>query len=475
MPFKSKAQQRLFFAKFPEMAKWWAAHTPEIKALPEKAEEKAAAGLSVVSVVPRSALPQEKAAAFAPDLPPPTGQDWQSKPYAPGSGFGEWYARYAAGQRHADDGKQIARWKAFRAAHGSLFAKNPTEARANALKAWAIDPDKFRAGVVKSAQDDWTRVRVLADSIAADLRPEVEAMRRSFVFDEPAIWLHTKTARSYVPTEDRPLPEGFGEEPWAYVKLAEGWVRPLFEKTADRGLLSTPFSLLQLTPNRFNGMFGGPTPLASSLAGGLLGAGLGYGAGRVGEALLGPNVLEPGRLRKRTAVLGALLGAAPGAYVGSIGARLNAQDGKDPAAAFFEPNRLFGDYGKTPAAAPAEPGPSFDKEASAGGGMFAESIPVDAFNRAVWQDPYTPDPIRALAAGVVSSAAQAADKPWFISPYDVGKIAVGMGGGLVSGMLVGKVFGALAGLTPEAQSAVQRTGLWAGTLQQAVPLIFGGR
>jgi hypothetical protein len=36
MPFKSLAQARLLFAKHPEIAKEWAAKTPNMKALPEK-------------------------------------------------------------------------------------------------------------------------------------------------------------------------------------------------------------------------------------------------------------------------------------------------------------------------------------------------------------------------------------------------------------------------------------------------------
>lgn len=34
MPFRSKAQQRLLFAKHPAMAKRWAAETPNMQALP---------------------------------------------------------------------------------------------------------------------------------------------------------------------------------------------------------------------------------------------------------------------------------------------------------------------------------------------------------------------------------------------------------------------------------------------------------
>ncbi len=36
MPFESKAQQRFLFAKHPDIAKRWAAETPNIKALPAR-------------------------------------------------------------------------------------------------------------------------------------------------------------------------------------------------------------------------------------------------------------------------------------------------------------------------------------------------------------------------------------------------------------------------------------------------------
>jgi len=47
MPFKSKAQRRLFYAKMnrgemsPGMVKKWESHTPKDKTLPEKVEKKA--------------------------------------------------------------------------------------------------------------------------------------------------------------------------------------------------------------------------------------------------------------------------------------------------------------------------------------------------------------------------------------------------------------------------------------------------
>lgn len=40
MPFKSKAQARMMFAKDPKMAKRWADETPDIKRLPERKKKK---------------------------------------------------------------------------------------------------------------------------------------------------------------------------------------------------------------------------------------------------------------------------------------------------------------------------------------------------------------------------------------------------------------------------------------------------
>jgi len=36
MPFKSEAQRRFLYARYPELAKKWEAHTPKGKKLPER-------------------------------------------------------------------------------------------------------------------------------------------------------------------------------------------------------------------------------------------------------------------------------------------------------------------------------------------------------------------------------------------------------------------------------------------------------
>jgi hypothetical protein len=46
MPFESKSQQRFMFAKHPRIAKRWAKKTPDMKHLPEKAEQEKKSSLN---------------------------------------------------------------------------------------------------------------------------------------------------------------------------------------------------------------------------------------------------------------------------------------------------------------------------------------------------------------------------------------------------------------------------------------------
>lgn len=239
------------------------------------------------------------------------------------------------------------------------------------------------------------------------------------------------------------VPQNVGRAPWVPVKCAEAPFRPIFDA-------------LQLTPNPVNNLVGGPTPLAAMLAGGALSAGIGYGGGYLAEKIMGPKVLTPGRLRRNLAIAGGLIGTIPGAYLGSVGARINAEDGKPPMDAFVEPNVLFGKEGE-----------------DYSGGFMEDSIPVDSFNRVVWSDPFTPIGLRAATTGLIEGASQMQGGARLISPMDVGRIAMGMGSGMLSGMAAGKVLGLLAGMTPEAQKTLQSTGMWAGAIANVVPKVFG--
>ena len=82
-------------------------------------------------------------------------------------------------------------------------------------------------------------------------------------------------------------------------------------------------------------------------------------------------------------------------------------------------------------------------------------------------NPGTPPASAALAAGLVHGASAARGGSNWVSPMDVGRIAFGAGSGLLSGVVAGKILGALAGLTPEAENNIKRMGIWAGGLNAA--------
>lgn len=265
----------------------------------------------------------------------------------------------------------------------------------------------------------------------------------------------------------------------------DGWIRI---KAAYSPTLHAAAQAANFQPGSTNEWFGGPNPLAASLAGGLLGAGAGYGIGMVGEHL-GSDYVEPGRLRKTMALLGMAAGAAPGAYWGSINLRVHPKhhglrallsdwpfDGREsyttPVSEAHAAAKAIG--AKAPEHYKQALGLSDD---NTGFGSFNQVSNPPLINRGefgavVWSDPNTPAPIRAATSGLVDAAALSR-RSNIITPWDIAKIAVGVGSGYESGMLVGQTLGALAGLKPEHQKTLQQIGTWSGLLTSVVPLAFG--
>lgn len=239
-------------------------------------------------------------------------------------------------------------------------------------------------------------------------------------------------------------------------------------KSADpvmnRDVFGPISSLWQMKPNSFNRVFGGPNPLLATLAGSILTGGTGYLAGTLAEKLLPKKYFEKGKLRRALTIGGGLLGALPGAYWGFDNIREKGLSGVTdsypwPKEASDNINELFVKY------------------ADEAGAAFATRIPVDQFGRAIWNDlssygGYTPPHIAAATTGLLSAASIANGGVNLISPFDIARIGIGAGSGYLSGMIVGKTLGALAGLRPEAQNTLQRTGIWAGVLANTIPSIF---
>lgn len=259
-----------------------------------------------------------------------------------------------------------------------------------------------------------------------------------------------------------------------------------------QSLLGPVASTMQLKPNVFNKVIGGPNPLISTLAGAGLGAAVGYGGGWLAEQLLPEKYFDKGRLRKVTSVLGGLAGSMPGLWWGLDNMRAHPDVSKR-----WNPSSWVSSY---PWPKTAEVSESRFKEAKESfikifpkevlelddrwtkyaddtGSAFETMIPVDQFGRVIWNDlrgtgGFTPPPLAAATTGLVQAASLSQGGANLISPVDIARIGVGAGSGWLSGLVVGKTLGALAGLRPEAQETLQRTGIWAGILSNTVPLIF---
>lgn len=241
-----------------------------------------------------------------------------------------------------------------------------------------------------------------------------------------------------------------GPGPWVRIKSADAVPADLLNPALQAG---------GLAPSAWQKPLGGPTPLLAMLASGALGAGAGYLGGRLVDA----NV--PGttgrRARHTGAMLGALLGAAPGAALGAVGMQ-HSENADNPWAAWVRPNVMFGK---------AAADEAFAKAADDSGSIFLRDIPVDSFGRLVMEDPFAPLATRSTAASVVEAASQSLGGTGLVSPFDIARTLASAGVGYLTGMTVGRVLGAVAGMTPPAQQALSRTGALAGVLQSVIPRI----
>jgi len=246
-----------------------------------------------------------------------------------------------------------------------------------------------------------------------------------------------------------------------------------------------------------NKVIGGPSPLTNVLVGGLLGGGLGYGAGALAEQVL-PEQFERGKLRRTLAAVGAAPFIGHGLWKATANARLDG-DG-------FLNGAVTRDSTPVKRAmdllADVEIDGTFAKAAMTYAGQFqggadVKSIPVDAFNQAVWRDvrhgltaernPYgsrdawgdntpplhTPQAVGAMTTGIMSGIdARSGGRGW-VSPADIVHGLAGAGVGLATATVAGKALGALAGLRPETQQQLQQAGAFGGILMAVVPPLFG--
>lgn len=278
-----------------------------------------------------------------------------------------------------------------------------------------------------------------------------------------------------------------------WVKVAES---PLVKRLAQYGNF---FPASDIPYNK-------PSPLAAMLTSGLLGAGLGYGLGWAGEKVLPRAVQDKNRLRKTLAILGGVLGAAPGA----TWAAANLADGRD----FNDPSLI------TPSTKePTSPGRidsrkiqmksasetykrNFDLERAASlgedllaylsedlykEGMFSsgsgardvDPVNVNRLGQVLWDTGASPQ----TAATTMSSMYAAQQLPGgagpnLVTPHQTGLLATMMGAagggikGYATGWAVGKGLGVLTGMPESSQNAIKRTGAALGVINTLVPRLF---
>ena len=285
--------------------------------------------------------------------------------------------------------------------------------------------------------------------------------------------------------------------PEAQAEPSAPWVKVAYSVTGRRLL-----EALQIAPGT---PFGGgipnsPGPIQSMLAGGLLGSGLGYSAGWLGEKLL-PNDWKRKRMRRTLAILGGLAGAAPGGlwmYHNMVnskplndaslfnspppvndapfkGLRQRAPIPAEP----VRPKMLPGSGGTSPASKIAS-----DTDTEYGSDSTGYSFPpvrVNEFNHVIWSDPRVSDPIpyalQAAGSGLMTGAAYSSPRgrnSSVVTPADIARMSVGMGTGYASGALVGKGLSLLFGMPESTQEKLKNIGMFAGVLKTLIPLAFGG-
>ena len=265
-----------------------------------------------------------------------------------------------------------------------------------------------------------------------------------------------------------------------------GWI-----KAAYAPLLHSTGETLNFFPGHYAGtnIPNSPSPVASMLTSGLVGAGLGYGAGWLGEQLM-PDSWQKGKLRRTLALAGGGLGVAPGLIWGAVNKSLGRSFNdnsllNNPAPSLDKPAEdLCAQYlqatdayvnnfvNMTKQAGDDDSFLSGYRDTTPAGPM---SINVDSIGRTLWEAGTSPQ-TAGMTMGVLAAAGQmpgGGNDPGWVTPLQMANLAAHMGVGYLSGALVGETLGLLTGLPESAQDRLKQTGMYSGLVCAIVPKIFG--
>lgn len=268
-------------------------------------------------------------------------------------------------------------------------------------------------------------------------------------------------------------------EPLEQKELGDWWVKVAYSPT-----LRTILNALQFLPSSADDEIGG-RPIASTIASGLLGAGLGYGSGWLYEKMTPEWLREDKKPRKNFALIGSLLGAGAGAVPGLI----NWHEGRS----FNDPTLWTGqpydglEKGSEELCLPLREKQAveslLEKNSSTMGGPSFQEMPLiktDKLGRVIYDTGLGPQ-TAAQVMGVVHGANQFPDprsRPGVVTPHQTGLLGLAMGaagGGLqgyATGQLVGQGLGLLTGMPAGTQKMLSQGGAAAGILSSLAPMLF---
>lgn len=287
-------------------------------------------------------------------------------------------------------------------------------------------------------------------------------------------------------------------------------------KVAHSPLLRRAGELLNFFPGQLPGGLGpnAPSPLAATLTSGVLGAGLGYGGGKLLETLLPERFGK--KLGRTGAVLGGLMGAAPGVAWAGVN-RLSGHDLNDPSTLGGMPGENVARYpwGADGNNAPPLPDAKSNildpvkehmrntilpkkfaaalDEVELGDWYLAavektantfgvpdrqDPTPVDvninALGHTLWESGASPQ-LAAQTMGAMYAAQQIPDddgRPGWATGRQLGTLAANAAGDYAHGLMVGAVLNTLVG-TPYRASTIGAGNVALGLIGSVIPKLFG--
>lgn len=254
-----------------------------------------------------------------------------------------------------------------------------------------------------------------------------------------------------------------------------GWI-----KVAHSHSLRRLGELTNFFPGQYpGGLPNAPSPLAAMLTTGLLGAGLGYGAGRLVGGLLPERYGR--KLRRTGAVTGGAVAASPAALWGIANLAndhslldswpLDPAAGSDP-----DLGELYklGEHAGPRTKAAIE---GCVKEASTFADRIGDSLDVNinAVGHTLWDLGATPQ-LAATTMGALYAAQQLPDpdsRPGVVTGRQLGRLAANAAGDYMNGLVVGAVLNKIVG-TPIPATTFGTANMTLGIISEVVPKLFGG-